>query len=184
MRHNRASKRWIAAAILLAILVLVAYGYRYVTEYVKRSKTTEATMQVRKLFDSSVSYYDAEHQGATPRFPLSVGPTPSLDRIGPEPYGPDPTLWEHPTWRALNFSVDMPSYYAYQYDSAGERLGATFTATAFGDIDGDGVYSVYCRVGEVEQANEIRGGAGLYQGEWDPNASPAPARRGLQAPFN
>ena len=56
-----------------------------------------------------------------------------------------------------------PQYYAYQYDSAGTQIGSTFTASAFGNLDDDTIYSTFVRVGSVVAGNEVRGGAGLYQ---------------------
>jgi len=136
-------------------------------DYNRRSLTTEATMNVRRLFDSSVSYYDWEHATAwgeilPAQFPASVPRTPAEIPCGdavPANYDD----WEHPTWEALNFSVRDSHRYSYQYDSAGTFIGAGFTASAFGDLDCDGVYSTFVRIGVVEAGNEIRGGAGLYQ---------------------
>jgi len=130
-------------------------------------RNVEATMNVRRLFDSSVSYYDSDH--ATPegyivpaQFPASIPRTPSEIPCGTAAQ-PDYELWSAPTWEALNFAVSDEHYYSYQYDSAGTRVGSTFTASAFGDLDCDGVYSTFVRIGEVVPGNEIRGGAGLYQ---------------------
>lgn len=135
--------------------------------YISRSKTVEATMNVRRLYDSSVSYYDAEHATATgnivpPQFPTSIPLTPAEIPCG-EAVMPNARDWDHPGWEALNFSISDPHRYSYQYDSSGERIGSTFTASAFGDLDCDGVISTFVRVGEVEEGNYIRGGAGLYQ---------------------
>jgi hypothetical protein len=47
--------------------------------------------------------------------------------------------------------------------AAGVGVGSTFTATAFGDLDCDGVFSTFVRIGSVRAGNEIRGSAGLYQ---------------------
>lgn len=85
-----------------------------------------------------------------------------VPELAPVPYEPDPWRWESPTWQALAFAPEGPHYYAYQYDSAGVRIGSTFTASAFGDLDGDGVFSTFVRVGRVEYSCEICGGAGIY----------------------
>ena len=135
--------------------------------YAMRSRTTEATMNVRRLFDSSVSYYDSDHATAwgeilPPQFPASVPRTPAEVPCGVE-VDANYDDWEHPTWEALNFSVRDRHRYSYQYDSEGTFIGATFTASAFGDLDCDGVYSTFVRTGIVEAGNEIRAGAGLYQ---------------------
>ena len=155
--------------IVVAIIgILAAVAIPAFLRYIKRSKTTEATMNVRKLFDSSVSYYDSEHATNTgdiiaPQFPTSQGVTPSLTSISNEKRDTSQTEWTAETWVSLNFSVSDPHYYAYQYDSQGTRVGSTFTATSFGDLDYDTSYATFVRVGSVLPGNEIRGGAGLYQ---------------------
>ena len=155
--------------IVVAIIgILAAVAIPAFLRYIKRSKTTEATMNVRKLFDSSVSYYDSEHatntgQIVAPQFPDSQAVTPTLTTISNEKRDTSQAEWTDDTWEGLNFSVSDPHYYAYQYNSEGTRIGATFTATSFGDLDFDSTYSTFVRVGSVKAGNEIRGGAGLYQ---------------------
>src|SRR5262245_63582545 len=48
--------------IVVAIIgILAAVAIPAFMKYIRRSKTTEATMNIRKLFDSSVSYFEDEH---------------------------------------------------------------------------------------------------------------------------
>jgi hypothetical protein len=126
---------------------------------------SEASMNVRRLFDSSVSYYDSDYTTPAgellpPQFPQSVPRTPAEVPCG-EPHVSDWQTWTTPTWEALNFAVSDPHYFSYQYDSSGTGTGSSFTASAFGDLDCDGVLSTYVRVGRVGEGNEVRGGAGL-----------------------
>ena len=149
---------WIGTMAIPAIM-----GFQ---SYTQRSLTTEATMNVRRLFDSSVSYYDTDHVTADgtillPQFPASVPRTPASVPCGTTVW-PDQSHWTAQTWEALNFAVSDPHRYSYQYESQGIGVGATFTAYAFGDLDCDGVLSTFLRTGEVTAGNEIRGGAGLY----------------------
>jgi len=83
--------------------------------------------------------------------------------LGPDQREPNPSLWETPTWKALEFRVVEPSYYAYQYESAGHGYDARAAASAFGDVNGDGELEAFARHVTVEPGNEIRGGAGLFQ---------------------
>ena len=70
--------------------------------------------------------------------------------------------WANVSWTALNFSVDDPFYYSYQYDAGGLDTAAVFTASASGDLNCDGkVFSLFQRVGFI-QNNNVTGGAGLY----------------------
>ena len=137
------------------------------SDYQRESISTEAQMNIRRLFDSSVSYYDSDHATMTgqilpPQFPQSIPLTPAEIPCG-EPVEPDWDSWSAATWEALNFAISDPHYYSYQYDSAGEGTAATFTASAFGDLDCDGVISTFVRVGEATPGREVRGGAGLIE---------------------
>src|SRR4051812_16234434 len=68
--------------IVVAIIgILAAVAIPAFMKYIRRSKTVEATMNVRKLFDSSVAYYEAEHSNTAgtilaKQFPANVGPSP------------------------------------------------------------------------------------------------------------
>ena len=140
--------------------------------YRLRSLTYEATMNLLKLSDGSVLYY-ANHSGGQKagQFPPSTqGSTPARSELGPGCDTPMRTQgWESsPTWSALEFGVADPHYFVYQYDSSGrgnESDGrgnsAQFTASAFGDLDCDRIYSTFCRFGIVEEG-EVRGSSGIY----------------------
>jgi hypothetical protein len=81
-----------------------------------RSKTEEATVNLRKLFDSSVAYFEHERvDSAGRRYPESS------------------KLWnDNATWSALMFSVDEPHYYWSTF----ERIGSV---DAQGNVRGPGL---------------------------------------------
>ena len=68
------------------------------------------------------------------QFPTTGGPSPAPDIVGPccgqtgDKCKPSPTNFTADTWSALNFSVDDPFYFVYQYDSAGTETSANFQA--------------------------------------------------------
>src|SRR5262249_19214089 len=109
--------------IVVAIIgILAAVAIPAFMKYIRRSKTSEASMNVRKLYDSSVSYYEAEHADRAgsilaKQFPAAAVVTPAAHCCANagEKCPPDPTLWQDTagTWAALNFSVDDPFYYHY-----------------------------------------------------------------------
>ena len=153
------------AGITGILSVLVLSG---VDAYDSYSEQEEALQNLRRLYDSSISYYDSDHATPdgyiiVPQFPTSVPLTPANVPCYSEWVNYED--WSHPTWEALNFALgwqDELHHYSYQYDSSGTQIGATFTASAFGDLDCDGVYSTFVRTGEVVTGNEIRGGGGVY----------------------
>ncbi len=161
--------------IVVAIIgILAAVAIPAFMKYIRRSKTVEATMNVRKLFDSSVSYFEGEHadKGGNvlqKMFPVNAGPSPAAVTASAPCCGqngdkcqPNATNFSAETWSALNFSVDDPFYFAYQYNSAGVDTTANFQAWAFGNLDCDSVNSTYERSGSVMSDRSVSGGSGLY----------------------
>jgi len=158
--------------IVVAIIgILAALALPAFIRYIRRARTSEATMNVRKLYDASVAYYEAEHTDRAgsilaKQFPASTVLTPSSRCCLFEGFkcAPDPTLWQDSagSWAALNFSVDDPFFYQYQYDASGTDTSSQFTAHAFGDLDCDNIYSTFERTGHVDVQHNVNGGAGLY----------------------
>lgn len=159
--------------VVTIIGVLAAIAIPAFTKYVRRAKTTEALMNLRKLFDGSVVYYERDHsdrQGTVlvPQFPgvgLNYGPAPGNNPCCGQPADKcdaDPGAWKHPVWMALNFAVDDPHYFWYEYQSAGFGQGSGFTARAKGNLNCNTSYSTFERVGGVLETGEVMGGAGIF----------------------
>ncbi len=157
--------------IVVAIIgILAAVAIPAFMKYIRRSKTVEATMNVRKMFDSSVAYFEAEHADINgtilaKQFPGSVGPSPGVNTCCGKPGDkcqPNPTNFDKPEWAALNFSVDDPFYFWYQYVSAGTEITSTFQAFAYGNLDCDAIYSTFQRSGSVLADRSVSGGSGLF----------------------
>jgi len=164
--------------IVVAIIgILAAVAIPAFMKYIRRSKTSEATMNLRKLYDSSVSYFNEEHAdrggNVLPRqFPEEDLETPgdwagvTCEGGDSKKYSPQATTWAADTWQALNFAVEDPFYYMYSYastGSAGTGPDSQFTARANGDLNCDQTLSTFERVGTVDDSNNIQGGAGIYQ---------------------
>jgi prepilin-type N-terminal cleavage/methylation domain-containing protein len=159
--------------VVVILVILAAIAIPSLVKYIRRSKTVEATMNLRKIFDSSVAYVMAEHADvngtALPKqFPTSAGPSPGATATAAccgqkgDRCVPSPTNFSDDTWSALHFSVDDPFYFVYQYTSGGTDAAATFAAFAFGDLDCDGTQSTYARSGSLMADHSVSGAAGLY----------------------
>src|SRR5262249_25115571 len=145
--------------IVVSIIgILAATAMPAFMKYIRRSKTTEAMMNIRKLYDSSVAYFAAEHAGPTgtiipKQFPNPQTITPLLGTCCASTgrkCAPNTGLWHTPTWTALNFSVDDPFYYSYAYASSGADTTSQFKAGAYGDLNCNIRYSTYERTGSVD----------------------------------
>ena len=160
--------------IVVAIIgILAAVAIPAFMKYIKKSKTTEARQFVKKIYDGARAYYmdrGVSKGSFTPipaQFPDSIGsPTPATGACcsGGEKCAPDASLWTDPSWVALQFSVDDPHYYSYDYIAAGTPPD-TFTARANGDLDCDGTFSTFEMYGTIDstKSDGPTGNAGLYR---------------------
>ncbi len=160
--------------IVIAILgVMASVAIPNFLKFIMRAKTTEATMSVRKLFDGSVAYYLTDRYGPTGapipnQFPGSVGPMPSPATLGPQKVETSIVIWDaQPSWVALNFAIEDPHYFAYQYRSDGQNNASNFTAYAFGNLDGDANFSTFGRLAHVVDATVVGSPGMLIDRELD-----------------
>lgn len=164
-RRARAGFTLIELMITVAIVgVLAAVAIPSYVQYTRRAKSSEALMNIRRMYDGAVAYYVGERADSTgtalaQQFPESVGPTPATIPSGVA-YRPAPGEWDFAGWRALDFIVMDPIRYSYTFTSSGTGATAFGQMIAQGDLDGDGVPSFYRRVctGVV---HGVMGGSGL-----------------------
>ncbi len=157
--------------VLLIVLAVVAIGGVCVlgilaavaipafTRYTKRSKTSEASGNIARIYQGEVTYFAQSAERGTAQF-LSAGATPA---VGPsaQRFPASSSQWtSDPRWAAIGFSIDGPHYYQYQVTTSGSGTAATFTVTAVGDLDGDGIYSTFSRSASVSNGEVT--GTSLY----------------------
>jgi hypothetical protein len=106
------------------------------------SKLSEPIDGLDRMVTSAVAYAAAHPQEIS--FPPSAPLTPAQVPRGLRALDP-PDAWEHLTWRSLDFRFTEPHAFSFKFDS--ELDPATqamrFTATAHGDLDGDGTVSTF-----------------------------------------
>jgi hypothetical protein len=149
------------------------------TQYMNRSKSSEARVHVAKMFDAAASYFSEEHVDPTAaavvhgcpndgRAEGSAGITPPLSvdcsqGCMPASYGAQ--LWtDNKVWNALNFQMEDKHYFHYDFkwsNVAGGYGKCQFTVQAFGDLDHDGVFSTFERAAAADEMG-INAAAGLY----------------------
>jgi type IV pilus assembly protein PilA len=169
--RRRAGFTLLEMMIIVAILgILATLAIPAFQKYIRRSKVAEAVKGVRQIFDTSVAYYADEHSDrhgliVAKQFPRTTGPTPSTtccDYPAAKCPGQSALFEIDETWSALNFTIADPHHYIFTYESAGTDSNAQFTARANGDLNCNGLWSTFERVGLI-QHNEFVAGTALYK---------------------
>lgn len=119
-------------------------------KYTRRAMTSEATMNIRRMYDGAVTYYVSEHANSNGsaqdrRFPADAGPTPSSIPAATR-VQVTPSEWSSQEWQQLDFMVSDPVRFSYSFDSNGLTGSlALGQMIAQGDLNGDGVPSLFQR---------------------------------------
>jgi type IV pilus assembly protein PilA len=150
--------------IVVAIIgVLSTLAIQGVRRYLANAKTAEARNALGVLAKAATSSYDRESgdtalinlgsasAAVTHQFCATAGNTVPLAKasIAGKKYQSTPGDWSGDGttgWRCLRFSIDTPQAFMYGYDGT----ATTFTATANGDLNGDGTLSTFTIVGKAE----------------------------------
>ena len=159
--------------IVVAIIgILAAVAIPAFMKYIKKSKTTEARQFVKKIYDGARAYYmdqnykrGMEFTPVPKQFPVSAALAPADPTTCCEKCPPDPSLWTAETWVVLQFSVDDPAYYSYEYVLGGNATVGPYTARANGDLDCDGTPSTFEMYGVINSAyaDGPAGNAGIFR---------------------
>jgi type IV pilus assembly protein PilA len=156
----------IVVAIVGILAVLAIYGVR---KYVANAKTAEARNSLGQIGKDAYGAYEGESMAGTivqqgQQAAMSrqlcaseTGTVPSSKAgIKGAKYQSAPGDWSvgapnHTGFSCLKFSMDQPQYFMYGYTitGAGSGQGDSFTATANGDLNGDGVLSTFTLIGVI-----------------------------------
>jgi type IV pilus assembly protein PilA len=155
----------IVVAIVGVLAVLAGYG---VMKYVTNAKSAEASNSLGIMAQDAVAAYERESMAATT---LAQKSSAGLSRqfcgsashtvpsaataIQGKKYQSAPSEWTvdaagNSGFACLKFTMDAPQYYMYSYGVSGSgAAGNSFTAQAQGDLNGDGVLSLFQLSGSV-----------------------------------
>ena len=140
----------IVVAIIGVLAALAIYG---VSRYLKHSKTAEATRMLGRIEGAADAHYQVEDNTDDPnvyehKFCPNAGPTPATIPLAQKLTPPD-TAWVTPGWVCLKFTSSGPLFYQYTVKSNGlTAVNAEYTATAEGDLDGNGTHSLFKLAGK------------------------------------
>jgi prepilin-type N-terminal cleavage/methylation domain-containing protein len=120
--------------IVVAIIgILAAVAIPAFMDYMKKSKKTEASLQLNKIGKNSKVYYNTESTFVTAS---SAAPKPTLVNCK----GAVESGWSNdPAWSLLDFQIDEPNLFTYGYAGGSQSANAT----AVGDLDCDGTSITY-----------------------------------------
>ena len=138
--------------IVIAVIgILAAIAIPSYVSSIRRARSSEATQSISGLYQLSVAYYSRTFpEGRSVDVETfsncvveSEGPVP-----GPPSSARNVVDWSaHPAFEALGFATSAPIAYSYEIVSAGgcsnEPLTPLYSFRAHGDLDGDGVTSLF-----------------------------------------
>ena len=162
----------IVVAIIGVLAVLAIVG---VSKFLAQSKTAEATGALGSIAKGAAAAWDAEGmssavlaQGSSTGILKNLCPSATktvpaaVTSVKGTKYQSNYSEWivdeaAAAGFACLKFSMKDPQYYMYNYvaSSPGNVAGATYVATANGDLNGDGVLSTFSITGQVNTNMEL-----------------------------
>lgn len=118
------------------------------TTYLRRSKTAEAVQGVQKMAIGEMDYY-GKNQAFLPAGPTNIPPA-SFRRTG--------DFTTDPNWNKISFLYADQIYYGYQANVVGTN---EVDCDAVGDLNGDGITSLFQRIVTVDARGNLTVG-GLF----------------------
>jgi type IV pilus assembly protein PilA len=156
--------------IVVAIIgILAALAIPAFITYIRHSKTTEATYNLKLMFDGAASYYGkgnvAQGLGGSSLEKCTVAtaapsPTP--------PSSEKQTFTADSNFKAIDFNLNDKVYYEYNLTSAAQQCKnapnnpAIYTLWARGDLDADGTFSTFELAVGSSSENELYKAAQVY----------------------
>ncbi|MEO8799077.1 MAG: hypothetical protein ABI551_14400 [Polyangiaceae bacterium] len=139
---------------------LAIFGVR---KYLAAAKGAEALNSVTEMAANAEAYYSDPGRGAGHLCTSASSPVPSsIAVVAGKRYQSSPSDWEvdAPTkggFACVGFAMTAPQYFQYDYRLVGKgtAVGDEFHAIARGDLDADGITSVYDLSGKIDSPDHL-----------------------------
>ena len=171
--------------IVVAIIgILAAVAIPAFVNYMKRAKTSEASVNLKSMGEGAMSYFDAEWNiagtgaAASRYLPATAAATPSTPDPSATKYDPSTSsvmtaFTQNASWNALGWAPSKPFLYQYSWtptcgtgtDACGKSVASAGSVLAVGDLDDDTDNSNYWRelsivdgqmvMEDLKKANEL-----------------------------
>ena len=150
--------------VVAMIGILSSIGGVAWMRYVKRSRTTEATGHLQKMWTGAMSYYESDHASDTGAMLDRQFPENDSGDVEPDCcstsdqrcLGNDP-VFAQPAWKALNFNIADRHLYRPIYVGGFPNPKTNLWMEAWGDLDCDGVFAKFIRRANVLPNGDVQG---------------------------
>lgn len=136
--------------------VVSSIAIRGVNRYLAATKAAEAKNTVGTIARGLAIAAEREDESGAKtvhRFPPSAPAIPIHPPRGMK-YRSAAREWEHPSWKAIRFSMSWPQYYSYSFETSKDRKRCVVIAR--GDLDGDGIESKFTRTLTVDDRGVVQ----------------------------
>ncbi len=180
LRNKKAGFTLIELMIVVVIIgILAALAIPAFVGYIRRSKTAEASTNLRNIFQGAAAYYQQENFSmrgvvlagmALANVNCTVANSDSGNTVGPHKTQVDfgGLAGGMGGFAALGFTIGDPIYYRYTLTGPGDMCGnlpnntMVYTFEAMGDLDGDMTESSFILDSGADMDNNLVRAPGFY----------------------
>ena len=162
--------------IVVAIIgILAAVAIPAFLRFVRKSRTSEAPLNLKGIANGAVAWFNDEHsdsngdpvarhfpgnnaQSSGPGVGIKPGAAPCGSLSAGALYKKNTATWDTLPWKSLKFGITKAHYFRYTYLANGTDQNAKMTSRANADLDCDGSLSSYRQLVDVATSGEVQRG--------------------------